>query len=109
MSNRLRNLADGYRFPGQCGLMGLETGALDDAGIGGHKLTGFEQDDVARRQLEGWDLPHFAIPPDLRRWSGQLLQSSHSLLCPILLTEAQGRIQENNCPYRNGVFIVGEK
>ena len=52
---------DRQRLAGQRGLVDLEVDRLDHARVGRHAVAGFEQNDVARHQVAGRDVPLLAV------------------------------------------------
>ena len=77
---RLGDLLDRLGLPGEGGLLDAEAGRLDEPGIGGYDVAGFEQHDVARHQFGGGYLGHLAGPPHPDYGRSELAQGAHGLL-----------------------------
>ena len=85
-----------HAFAGQRCLVGLEIGALDDAGIGWDPVSRLEQDDVAGYDVSGRDAAALAVAHHRGFRRGQRHQRPHRLFRPRLLDEAEQSIQHDD-------------
>ena len=109
LNEGIRCFPDGFRFPGEGRFVGLETGALEQAAIGGDEIPGFEQDDISWNQQRRGQLTHRAVAADENGGNSQLGESSDRLFRPVFLSEAECGIQDHDNANGCSVLIIAKK
>ena len=107
VGNRGRDLAGGFRFAGQGGLVDPEA-SLDQAHVGGHHVPA-----SSRTRSPGTSSAAgttIVTPPtnDARRWAGQALERVHRLFRPILLDEPDDPVEDDDHQDDGGVLEVAD-
>ena len=106
--DRSRDLAGGFRFAGQGGLVDPEGSSLDQAHVGGHDVPRVEPHEVARHELGRRDDDRDAGTNDARRRAGHALQRVHRLLRPVFLDEPDDPVERDDDQDDGGVLEVAD-
>ena len=107
--DRLNNFVDGDRLPGERRLVHPQTRRLEEPEVGGHNAAGLEQDDIPRHQLGG---QHGADVPAAKHRGvgrGHGLEGLHGALGPVLLDEADHRVEHDDGDDGDGVCGLADQ
>ena len=85
-----------HGFAGQCGLLHLQRRALQDAAVGGHRVTGLHMDHVAGHQLVGMHHSQPTVPHDLRGGGGHGFQRGDGVLRLAFLHNPQHTVEDHH-------------
>jgi hypothetical protein len=100
---------DRQRLAGQRGLLDPQVDRLEQAQVGRDVVAGLQEDDVARHQLGGRDGDAVAVAQGLGVRRGQLLQGSQGLLGPLLLDDAEHRVEHDDRHDRGRLDVIAEQ
>ena len=89
-------LLDRHGLAGECGLLDLHRGALEDAAVGRDGVARLEHDHVAGHELGARQMHELAVAQNLGLRCAHLLQRLEGLLAFSLLDHAQHRIDDND-------------
>ena len=92
----LRGLGGGDAFAGEGGLLNLQGGTGQQPSVGGDRVPGLQQDDIAGYQAAALQLRDGAAPQDLAGGGGHGLQSLDGGLGLALLDHAQNGVQQHH-------------
>ena len=92
----LRGLGGGDAFAGEGGLLNLQGGTGQQPSVGGDRVPGLQQDDIAGYQAAALQLRDGAVPQDLAGGGGHGLQSLDGGLGLALLDHAQDGVQQHH-------------
>ncbi len=98
----------GNRFAGECRLVYLEPRRFDDAQIGRHHVTGFQQHHVAWDKFSGSDGFDTSVAHHARAYRSHLFKRGHCALRPVFLDESDHCIQDHDDDDRKGVFHIAD-
>ena len=97
------------RFAGQRGFIHLERRQFQQAQVGRHHVAGFEQDDIARHQLDRRDFPDRAIADHGSRRGGHPFQCRHGALGAILLDESHDAVEQHDDHDGDAILRLADK
>jgi hypothetical protein len=109
LEDRLGDLVDRDRFPGEHGLVALEPRRLQEAQIGGDDVAGLQQHEVARNDGLALDLDPLAAPQHGRAGRHHPHQRGDRLLRTVLLQESDGRVQDQDEADDDGILPVRDR
>ena len=109
VGNRSRDLACGFRFARQGGLVDPEGSSLDQAHVGGHHVPRVEPHEVARHELGRRDDGRDAGTNDARRRAGHAFERVHRLFRPVLLDEPDDPVEHDDHQDDGGVLEVTDR
>ena len=89
-------LLDRHGLAGECGLLDLHRGALEDAAVGRDGIASLEHDHVAGHELGARQVHELAVAQHLGLRCAHLLQRLEGLLAFSLLDHAQHRVDDND-------------
>ena len=107
--SRSRDLAGGFRFARQGGLVDPEGSSLDQAHVGGHDVPRIEAHEVARHELGRRDDGRLTGTHDAGRRAGHPLQRVHRLLRPVFLDEPDDPVERDDDQDDGGVLEVADR
>jgi hypothetical protein len=86
--------ADGDRFAGEEGFVGLEVGGFAKDGVGRDAVAFGQQHDVAGDDFGAGDALFCAVSDDERAGAGEVLQGGQSALCAAFLDDDEDDVQD---------------
>ena len=108
IGNRSRDLAGGFRFAGQGGLVDPEGSGLDQAHVGGHDVPRVEPHEVTRHELGRRNEDRDAGANDSRRRAGHPFERVHRLFSPVFLDEPDDPVERDDDQDDGGVLEVAD-
>ena len=106
---RVGGLRGRLRLAGQSGLVDAERMYVEESEIARDDVAGSEPDDVARDELDTWELPEASGPDDASRRRRQLLQRGHRLRGQALLPESDAGVEGQDHDDCGGVDLLADQ
>ena len=98
-----------FRFACEGRFFDAQIGFFDDAAVGGHDISRFEEDDIAGGEVAGGDFLGLAVAPHMDAGNGHLFEGGHGLLGAILLGETKGGVDDDDDEDDDGVGHLADK
>ncbi len=92
------------RLAGERGLLDLQAHRFDQAQVRRHDVARLEEHEIAGHQFAGRDVRDLAVADDARVRRAEPAQRGHGAFGPVLLDEADHRVQDHDDHDRDGVL-----